>query len=333
MIRYVIKRLLIAVPTLAGVTLVTFILIRSIPGDPASALVGERTSPEVIERNRERLGLARPLPVQYWKFLKNISFLKIPAMTRYRWGNLTVPGISLFKQPYLGRSYFTGQPISGMILEKLPNTVRLALAAMLVAVIAGLSLGIVSAVYPGTGFDRLASFLAIGGISFPVFWLGLILILFFSYYLGWFPPSGMGAGALIFLVLPALTLGSRSAAYLARITRASMLEVSSENYVTTARAKGLSRSRVIRRHVFRNALVPIVTLAGLDFGSYLNGAVLTETIFSWDGVGRLAMNAILQRDYPVIIGCVMLGAVIFVAANIAVDISYAFIDPRIRYDK
>lgn len=141
----------------------------------------------------------------------------------------------------------------------------------------------------------------------------------------------MGGGALIFLVLPAITLGSRSAAYLARITRAGMLEVSSENYITTARAKGLSRSRVMGRHVFRNALIPIITLAGLDFGSYLSGAVLTETIFSWDGVGRMAMNAILQRDYPVIIGCVMLGAIIFIAANIVVDISYAFIDPRIRY--
>ncbi len=332
MIRYVVKRLLIAVPTLAGVTLITFILIRSIPGDPTRALVGERTSPEVIARNRERLGLDRPLPVQYWKFLKSVSFIKLPTIERRHLGGRTVPWISLFKRPYLGRSYFTGQPVGGMILEKLPNTARLALAAILIAVICGLFLGILSASYPGTFWDRLAGFLAISGISIPVFWLGLILILVFSYCLGWFPPSGMGGGALIFLVLPAVTLGSRSAAYLARITRASMLEVSGENYVATARAKGLSRRRVITGHIFRNALIPIVTLAGLDFGSYLNGAVLTETIFSWDGVGRLAMNAILQRDYPVIIGCVMLGAVIFIAANIAVDISYAFIDPRIRYD-
>lgn len=333
MISYIVKRLLLAVPILLGITLITFILVKSIPGDPTSALVGERTSPEVIERNRIRFGLDQPVLVQYWKFLGNISFLKFPTIERLKVGDINIPWISFFKRPYLGRSYFTGQPIGRMILEKLPNTIRLALGAMLIAILFGLALGILSAVYPRTVWDRLSSFLAIGGISIPVFWAGLILILIFSYYLGWFPPSGMGGGALVFLVLPAVTLGSRSAAYLARITRAGMLEVSGEDYITTARAKGLSRNRVIFRHVFRNALIPIVTLAGLDFGSYLNGAVLTETIFSWDGVGRLAMNAILQRDYPVIIGCVMLGAMVFIAANIVVDISYAFIDPRIRYEK
>ena len=331
MISYIIKRLILAIPTLLGITLITFLLVKSIPGDPTSALVGERTSPEVIERNRIRFGLDQPIFIQYCQFLRNISFLKIPTIEKLRVGDINIPWISFFKRPYLGRSYFTGQPIGRMILEKLPNTIRLALGAMLIAIIFGLALGILSAVYPGTIWDRLSSFLAIGGISIPVFWAGLILILIFSYYLRWFPASGMGGGALIFLVLPAVTLGSRSAAYLARITRAGMLEVSGEDYITTARAKGLSRNRVIFRHVFRNALIPIVTLAGLDFGSYLNGAVLTETIFSWDGVGRLAMNAILQRDYPVIIGCVMLGALVFIAANIVVDISYAFIDPRIKY--
>lgn len=333
MVRYITKRILLAVPTILGITLITFILVKSIPGDPVSALVGERTSPQVIARNRIRFGLDQPVLVQYWKFLQNISFLKVPTVEKLRVGNISIPWISFFKRPYLGRSYFTGQPIGRMILEKLPNTIRLAVGAMLIAIFFGLLLGIISALYPGSIWDRLSSVLAIGGISIPVFWAGLILILVFSYYLGWFPPSGMGGGALIFLVLPAVTLGSRSAAYLARITRAGMLEVGGENYIITARAKGLSRNRVIFRHVLRNALIPIVTLAGLDFGSYLNGAVLTETIFSWDGVGRLAMNAILQRDYPVIIGCVMLGAIIFVAANIAVDISYAFIDPRIRYEK
>ncbi|MEA1926631.1 MAG: ABC transporter permease [Candidatus Auribacterota bacterium] len=331
MISYIVKRLLVAVPTLLGITLITFILVKSIPGDPAAGLVGERTSPEVIERNRERFGLDQPVVIQYWKFLRNVSVVKVPTVERFNVGNVTIPWISIFKRPYLGRSYYTGQPIGRMILEKLPNTIRLALGAMLVAILFGLALGILAGAYPGTIWDRLSSFLAIGGISIPVFWAGLILILVFSYYLGWFPPSGMGGGALIFLVLPAVTLGSRSAAYLARITRAGMLEVAGQDYVVTARAKGLSRRRVIFRHIFRNALIPIVTLAGLDFGSYLNGAVLTETIFSWDGVGRMAMNAILQRDYPVIIGCVMLGAVVFVTVNILVDISYAFIDPRIKY--
>ncbi len=333
MIRYLVKRLLVAVPTLLGITLVSFILVKAIPGDPTHALVGERTSPEVIERHRDRLGLDRPFLVQYGIFLANLSPLTVPAVRTEEVEGRTVRRVSLFKQPYLGRSYFTGTPVIRMILDKLPATARLAAGAMLLAVVFGLALGVVSALRPGSVWDRLCSLLAIGGISIPVFWAGLILILIFSYYLGWFPPSGMGGGALIFLVLPAVTLGSRSAAYLARVTRASMLEVAGSDHVVTARAKGLSRFRVVSRHIFRNSLIPIVTLAGLDFGSYLNGAVLTETIFSWDGIGRLAMNAILQRDYPVIIGCVLTGAVIFVAANILVDLSYALIDPRIRYDR
>ncbi|MDP8237178.1 MAG: ABC transporter permease [Candidatus Erginobacter occultus] len=330
MIRYLLKRLLVAIPTLLGITLIAFILVKSIPGDPTYALVGERTSAEVIERNRVRLGLDRPFLIQYGKFLANISPLRITAPGTEGFEGDPAPSSSPFKVPYLGRSYFTGSPVSLMILEKLPATGRLALGAMLVAILFGLGLGIVSALFPGSFWDRLCSLLAIGGISIPVFWAGLILILIFSYHLGWFPPSGMGGGALIFLILPAVTLGSRSAAYLARITRASMLESAAADHVLTARAKGLSRFQVVSRHIFRNSLIPIVTLAGLDFGSYLNGAVLTETIFSWDGVGRLAMNAILQRDYPVIIGCVLFGAVIFVAANILVDLSYAWIDPRIR---
>ncbi len=330
MIRYLLKRLLVAVPTLVGITLITFILVKNIPGDPIHALVGERTSAEVIERHRTRLGLDRPFLVQYGKFLGNILPLNIPPCVTGEEAAGAGRRISIFKVPYLGRSYFTGSPVSQMILEKLPATARLALGAMLVAILFGLGLGMVSALRPGSFWDRLCSLLAIGGISIPVFWAGLILIIVFAYHLGWFPPSGMGSGGLIFLVLPAITLGSRSAAYLARITRTSMLEAAGSDHVITARAKGLSRFRVVRRHIFRNSLIPIVTLAGLDFGSYLNGAVLTETIFSWDGVGRLAMNAILQRDYPVIIGCVLFGAVIFVAANILVDLSYALIDPRIR---
>jgi len=181
MISYVIKRLLLAVPTLLGITLITFILVKSIPGDPTSALVGERTSPEVIARNRIRFGLDRPVLIQYGKFLGNISFLKLPTIEHLKVGDLNIPWISFLKRPYLGRSYFTGQPIGRMILVQLPNTVRLALGAMLVAILFGLALGILSAVYPGTIWDRLSSFLAIGGISIPVFWAGLILYLVFSY--------------------------------------------------------------------------------------------------------------------------------------------------------
>ena len=330
MIHYVLKRLLLAVPTFLGITLVAFILMKSIPGDPVYRMVGERTSPEVIARARRRLGLDRPLLLQYGIFLKNISPIRRPGFQGVAFGPFRVKLPTILKTPDLGRSYATHQPVTRVLAEKFPHTVRLALAAMLVAVLFGISLGLLAAVFRGGVFDRLATLLAIGGISTPVFWTGLILIIIFSNYLGWFPPSGMGRGALIFLVLPAVTLGSRSAAYLARITRSSMLEVASESYLTTARAKGLSERAVILKHAFRNALIPIITLAGLDFGSYLNGAVLTETIFSWDGVGRLAMNSILRRDYPVILGCVLLGAVVFVTLNILVDVSYAWIDPRIE---
>lgn len=331
MIRYVLKRLLLALPTLLGVTLIAFILMKSVPGDPVYRMVGERTSPEVIARSRHRLCLDRSLLFQYGLFLKDISPLRRPALRTFNFGPIRGKWPVIFKRPYLGRSYATHQPVTRILADKFPHTVRLALAAMLVSVLAGISLGLLAAIFRGGLLDRLATLLAIGGISTPVFWTGLVLIIIFSNYFNWFPPSGMGRGALIFLVLPALTLGSRSAAYLARITRSSMLEVSSESYLTTARAKGLPERVVILKHAFRNALIPIITLAGLDFGSYLNGAVLTETIFSWDGVGRLAMNSILRRDYPVILGCVLLGAVVFVAANILVDISYAWIDPRIEH--
>jgi ABC-type dipeptide/oligopeptide/nickel transport system permease component len=222
--------------------------------------------------------------------------------------------------------------VSRVLAEKFPNTVRLALAAVVLACLLGVSAGAVSARHPGTRRDRILSFLSAAGISLPVFWIGLILILIFSAYLGWLPASGMGGGGIAFLVLPACTLASRSAAYLARITRLSLLETAGENYVLAARAKGLPERLVFGKHIFRNALIPLITLAGLDFASYLNGSVLTETIFGWDGVGRLAMTAILQRDYPVILGCVLLGALVFVAANIVADLLYAVVDPRVRYE-
>ena len=331
MIRYVLKRILLAIPTFLGISLIVFILMKSIPGDPVYRMVGERTSPEVIARARHLLGLDQPLYLQYGIFLKDISPFRRPTLRPFSLGPFRGKMLSIFKTPYLGRSYATHQPVSRILAEKFPNSVKLALAAMVVSIFLGISLGLLAAVFRGGFFDRLATLLAIGGISTPVFWTGLVLSIILSNYLNWFPPSGMGRGALIFLVLPAITLGSRSAAYLARITRSSMLEVSSESYLTTARAKGLSERVVILKHAFRNALIPIITLAGLDFGSYLNGAVLTETIFSWDGVGRLAMNSIIRRDYPVILGCVLLGAAVFVSVNILVDISYAWIDPRIEH--
>ncbi len=302
---YIVKRLLLAIPTLWGVTLVTFLLMKSIPGDPVIGMVGERADPAVIAQMRTNLGLDRPLAVQYVRYM------------------------SLLCRGELGRSHYTNRPVRQSIAEKFPNTIKLAGAAVIFAVLVGLALGMVAAVWRDTFLDRLCSLTASLGIATPVFWLALLLVMLFSYGLGWLPASGMGGGVPVFLILPALSLGTRSAAYLARITRSSMLEVMTQDYLRTARAKGLAEWGVTMRHAARNALIPVVTLAGLDFGSYLNGSVLTETIFGWNGIGRFAMEAIMKRDYPVILGTVLVGAAAFIVVNLIVDVSYAFIDPRV----
>jgi len=302
---YIVKRLLLAIPTLWGVTLVTFLLMKSIPGDPVIGMVGERADPAVISQMRRNLGLDRPLAVQYVRYMR------------------------LLCRGELGRSHYTNRPVAQSIAEKFPNTLKLAGAAVIIAILVGLTLGMVAAVWRDTFLDRLCSLTASLGIATPVFWLALLLVMLFSYVLGWLPASGMGGGMPIFLVLPALSLGTRSAAYLARITRSSMLEIMTQDYLRTARAKGLAEWGVTMRHAARNALIPVVTLAGLDFGSYLNGSVLTETIFGWNGIGRFAMEAIMKRDYPVILGTVLVGAAAFIVVNLIVDVSYAFIDPRV----
>ncbi len=306
MISYIIKRLLLLIPTLFGVTLITFILIKNIPGDPVYTLVGERASAEIVEEYRTKLGLDQPFWTQYVKYLGQICR-----------GNL-------------GYSYYTGQAVEEIFWQKFPNTLRLALAAMLIAVLGGLAVGIISAVKHNTAIDRLTMFGATCGISLPVFWWGLVLIIVFAYHLRWLPPSGMGQGQLAFLILPAVTLGSRSLAYIARVTRASMLEVFSQPYVTSVKARGVSKWKLIVKHSLRNALIPVVTLVALDLGSYLNGAVLTETIFGWDGIGRWAVTAIFKRDYPIILAVVLWGALIFVTVNLLADIGYRLVNPRIR---
>ena len=306
---YILKRLLLFIPTLLGVTIVTFFLMKAVPGDPAAGMVGERAPKEVVERIKRDLGEDRPVIIQYIGYL------------------------GLILKGELGRSYYTDRAIAEDILEKLPNTFKLALAATLFATIAGIILGVVSAVFRDSFLGKTASLIALWGISLPVFWVGLILMLVFALILHWLPPSGMGGGALIYLVLPASTLGIHSAAYISRITRSSMLEVLSKPYIETARAKGLSEFSVIMKHALRNALIPIVTLIGIDFGSYLNGSVLTETIFGWDGMGRYALDGIMKRDYPVIMGTVLVGAVVFVAINLLVDLSYSYLDPRIRTER
>ncbi len=303
---YILKRILLFVPTLLGITLITFILMQALPGDPAAGMAGERASPETITRIRTELGQDRPLPLQY------VGYLKLLATGE------------------LGRSYYTNRKIADDIVQKFPNTLRLALAAMLFASVFGIGMGVFSAVKRGTVWDRIVTLISVGGISVPVFWLGLALMLLFAFYLRWLPPSGMGNGGLAYLILPAATLGTFSLSYIARVTRSSMLESLSQPYIPAARAKGLPESVVVLKHALKNSLIPIVTLIGLDLGSYLNGAVLTETIFGWDGLGRYALDGIIKRDYPMIMGVVLFGAIVFVTMNLIVDISYHFLDPRVR---
>jgi len=306
LLSYAGRRLLLAVPTLIGVALIVFAILKMVPGDPALAMVGERADEATIEQIRESLGLDEPLPAQFFRYLLLVG------------------------KGELGRSYYTNRPVSLSLIEKFPNTLRLAGAAIVVAVLFGMTLGIVSAIKHNSWVDRFFGIISVVGISTPVFWLALVLVLIFAYGLGWFPSSGMGNGSLAYLVLPAIALGTNSAAFIARITRSSMLEAMSQPYMTAVRAKGVSRFAAATKHALRNALIPIVTLIGIDMGSYLNGSVLTETIFGWDGIGRYAMTAILKHDYPVILGTVLFGAVVFVAVNLLVDVFYAAIDPRVE---
>ncbi|KPL18343.1 MAG: hypothetical protein AMJ92_08380 [candidate division Zixibacteria bacterium SM23_81] len=307
MTEYVIRRILLVIPVLFGVTLVTFVLMYVVPGDPVLSMVGERYDQETIESLRAELHLNDPLPVQY---------------LRYIWG--VVRGD-------LGRSFITRRPVMESILEKFPNTLRLAFSAMVVATLIGLVVGIISAVKPYSIWDRLSMTFALAGISVPVFWVGLILILIVAVQLRLLPPSGFGGGHIKYLILPAITLGTRSSAFIARMTRANMLEVIHEDYIRTARSKGLREFWVINKHALRNVLIPIITVLGMDFGSYLSGSVLTESIFGWPGLGRYTLLAILKRDFPVIQGAVLFMAVVFVTVNLAVDLLYSVLDPRIRY--
>jgi peptide/nickel transport system permease protein len=306
LIRFIARRLLLTVPVLAGVATLVFSLIHLVPGDPVQAMLGESASRDDVVDLRQRLGLDRPLYVQYAAFLRG-------AVT----GDL-------------GRSLRTGQSVTGAIAERMPATIELAFAAMLFAVLVAVPLGIVAAVRAGTAVDHGATTLSLIGISLPGFWLGPILAIVFAVTLGWLPVSGRGTPA--HLVLPAITLGAPLAAVLARMTRASVLEELRELYVLAARARGVSRGRAVLRHAFRNSLVPIVTVLGLQFGAVLTGAVITETIFAWPGVGRLLIQSISFRDYPLVQGCILLIAATYVAMNLLTDVVYGLLDPRIRYE-
>jgi ABC-type dipeptide/oligopeptide/nickel transport system permease component len=307
MLRYLVRRLLLTIPVLLGVATLVFALIHFIPGDPAQAMLGEGATQEEVEQLRQRLGLDQPLVVQYASFLGG-----------------------LFRGD-LGVSLRNDQPVTRQILERVPATAELAMASMAVAILLAIPLGIVAAVWRGTPVDYGAMTLALVGISVPNFWLGPLLAIVFAVELGWLPVGGRGTFA--HLVLPSVTLGAALAAILARMTRASLLEELREPYVLAARAKGVSKSRAVLRHAFRNSLIPIVTILGLQFGVVLTGAVITETIFAWPGIGRLLIQSISFRDYPLVQGCVLLIAVTYVGVNLLTDLTYGFLDPRIRVDR
>lgn len=306
--RYFFKKLLLLIPLLLGITFITFALIKALPGDPVTSLAGERANPETIERIRRQIGTDKNFISQFAGYL-----------------NLVIKGD-------LGRSYYTQRPVARDIVEKFPNTLKLAIAAMLMAAPAGIVLGIISAAGSGRKnfLGNISSFISIGGVSIPVFWMGLVLMYIFSFYLKWLPPSG--TGDLRFLILPAVTLSLPAGASIARILKTAMLEISGQPFIKTARAKGLKENVIWFRHVLKNAMIPLVTIIGLDFGSYLNGAVLTETIFGWDGIGRFTMEGIIKRDYPVVMGCLLTGTTAFILINMLVDMLYHYLDPRVKYE-
>ena len=306
MLRYVVRRVLLAVPVLIGVATLVFSLIHLVPGDPAQAMMGDGASPQDVAELRKNLGLDQPLLTQYVSFLRH-------AVT----GDL-------------GVSFRTGQPVTTMIAERVPATAELALASMFVAIVIAVPLGVVAAVRRGTAVDVGAMTFALAGVSIPNFWLGPLLAIVFAVELGWLPVSGRGT--LAHLVLPSVSLGLALAAILARMTRASLLDELNELYVRAARARGVSRSASIAVHALRNSMVPLLTIVALQFGAVLTGAVITETIFAWPGIGRLLIQSIGFRDYPMVQGCILLIAVTYVTVNLVTDVLYGVLDPRIRLE-
>ncbi|MGQ0569436.1 MAG: ABC transporter permease [Armatimonadota bacterium] len=303
---YIVKRLLLTIPVLFGVAFVVFAMVRVIPGDPAQIIAGEAATKEFVEAIRKDLGLDRPLLAQFASFTGNLL------------------------RGDLGRSIRSRAPVAIELWARIPNTLQLTLAGLLVAVGVGVTAGVVSAVRPYSLVDTGVMLVALAGLSMPVFWSGLMLILIFAVRLGWLP--AVGTGSLAHLVLPAVTLGGATAAIIARMTRSSMLEVLRSDFIRTARAKGLAEPSVVNRHAFRNALIPVITVVGLQMGTLLSGAVLTESVFAWPGVGRLLIEGILARDYPIVQASVLVVALAFVLVNLAVDVLYAVVDPRIHYN-
>jgi len=301
----IVRRLLLSILVLWIVSTAAFAMMHFLPGDPVAVMLQTSGgSAERIAQLREQLGLNEPVSVQYVKFL----------------GGLV--------RGDLGRSIFTGRPVMVMILEQFPATLELALASMVVGTTIGIALGLVSALREGSWIDTASMTFAVAGVSMPSFWIGLLLIFLFSLTLGWLPATGQGG--LKRLIMPALVLGFGVAATIARLTRSSMVEVMRKEYITTARAKGLKERLVIYRHALKNALIPIITMVGLEIGWLLGGAVVTETVFSRQGIGRLAIQAVLQKDFPLVQGTILFAAMFYMVANLIVDILYMIVDPRIQ---
>lgn len=303
--KYILRRLLMLIPVILGVTFIIFTMMYFTPGDPARIMLGEAAAEADVIRLRAELGLDDPFLVQFGRYVKD----------------------AVVHQD-IGRSYTTKRPVLELIMTRFPSTLKLAALGIIVAVILGIPTGIISATKQYSLFDNVAMVVALLGVSMPNFWQGLMMILVFSVYLGWLPSSGFNTPA--HMVLPALTIGTSTAAIITRMTRSSMLEVIRQDYIRTARAKGQVESKVINRHALKNALIPIITVIGLQFGYLLGGAVLTESIFAVPGVGRLMVDSIRSRDFPVVQGGVLFIAVTFSFVNLIVDILYAFVDPRIR---
>ena len=309
MFYFILRRILQIIPVIIGVTLLLFILLYIIPEDPAELILQKGATPEALANLRAKMGIDQPLPVQYWRYIKG-----------------------LFSGD-LGTSYRYQRSVNSILAEHYPYSIRLAFAAIVIEIIIGLLAGIISAVKKYSFWDVLVTVSTTLAVCVPVFWLGMVLQTTFGLKLGWLPMSGYGDGSIKYYILPAITLASVSTAYVARMMRSTMLESLSNDYIVTAYAKGLSRSRVIGKHAMKNALIPVVTLIGLDLGALMGGAILTETVFNWPGVGRTIYLAILQRDAPVVIGGTIILVMIFIIMNLIVDIIYAWLDPRIRYEK
>jgi len=313
MTRFLVRRLLTTLLVMLGVSFVVFMIVQLVPGDPVRVMLGLQADQAKIEEIRQLMGFDRPLLVQYVDWL---------------WSAL---------HGDLGQSYITGQSVSEAVAQRLPATLSLALAALIIALLIALPAGIISAVFPRSAWDYSAMLFSQIGVSIPDFWMGIMFILVFSLALGWLPPSGYARPTenfgewLSHLILPALTVGLISASIMTRFVRSAMLETLHEDFVRTARAKGLAERRTLLRHVLPNAAIPIVTIVGLQMASLLGGVVIVEIIFAWPGLGRLALDAVIRRDYPMVQGAVLLVALSFAVINLGVDLLYAYLDPRVKY--